>query len=204
MKYQKLKELASEHKNEHILDRVEIICDELGEHDLFDHMEHVAIIASNIAENYGFDSESMHLAGYLHDIGRLVDVDEYIALLDEYNIKILEEEKSIPDVLHGKISKLVCEDIFNISDEKILFAVMSHTTLRREATDFEKIIFLADKMTWVSDDLVYIIDETVMQTLNVTCYNVLEWLINDIEKKGGKVLKQTLEAYDYFKGSMLF
>lgn len=204
MKYQELLRLVEKHKDEDILDIIEIICDDLGENDLFDHLEQVASIASSIAENYGLDLGSAHLAGFLHDIGRLIDEEEYVELLEKNNIEVCDDEKLMPDVLHGKVSKLICEKLLNISDETILLSVMNHTALRRSSTESEKVIFLAEKMTWDDENLVFIIDETVMQTLNVTCYNALDWLIKDIEKKGEKALKQTMESYDYFKGLMLF
>jgi HD superfamily phosphohydrolase YqeK len=58
-------------------------------------------------------------------------------------------------------------------------------------------------MTWSYDDMVFDIEETVFQSLNVACYNALSWIIDHVEKKNGLILQDTLEAYLYFKGTVL-
>ena len=102
MKYQKFVELVKKHRDEEIFDMIEVICDESGEGELFEHMEHVAGIASSIAENYGINQDSLYMAGFLHDIGRLIDADEYIDILEKRDIEVSDGEKTMPFVLHGK------------------------------------------------------------------------------------------------------
>lgn len=186
-----------------VVETIEVLCESLEEFELYDHMEHVATLAKELAEHYKLDEEEAYLTGFLHDVGRLIDSDTYLEILENHNISVTEQEKQVVDVLHGKVAALIARDVFNLKSENIQNGILFHTTLRKHPSDFEKIIFLADKMTWTYDDLIYRIEEVVFQSLNVSCYNALSWMIDHIEKKKGLVLDTTLEAYLYFKGSML-
>lgn len=205
MKYNKLKERVKvlwtdDHS---VVDVIEILCDETENQELFDHMEHVATLASDIATHHGLDEEEAYLTGILHDVGRLVDSDEYLHILKENNIAVTEQEKKVVDVLHCKVATLICDEVFKIDTSDIHLGVLYHTTLRREPTDFEKVIFLADKMTWEYDELVFDIEETVFQSLNVACYKALNWLLDHIKHKNGLLLEDTTSAYEFFKSKML-
>jgi len=50
--------------------------------------------------------------------------------------------------LHQRISKEIAYGYFHIEDEDILSAIKCHTTLKKEINDYNKIIFLADKLAW--------------------------------------------------------
>jgi predicted HD superfamily hydrolase involved in NAD metabolism len=204
MKFADFKHKVETLTDHSVVEVIEHICDELDEHELYDHMEHVANLASELALHYKLDEDEAYLTGFLHDVGRLIDSNEYLEILERYEIPITDQEKQVTDVLHGKVANLIAKDIFNVESEDISRGILYHTTLRKHPSEFEKIIFLADKMTWTYDDLIYRIEETVFQSLNVACFNALTWLMEHIEKKNGLVLDTTLEAYLYFKGSMLF
>lgn len=203
MKFNEFKEKADQLEGG-IIEIIEAICDAEDEHEIYDHMEHVASLARELAEHYKLDAEDAYLAGFLHDIGRLLETDEYVSILERYHINVDEDDIIVPDVLHGKVAAVITKEIFNIHNEAIEKGILYHTTLRKNPSDFEKVIFLADKLTWTYDELIYSIEETVTQSLNVACYNALSWMINHIKSENGTVLDITQEAYLYFKGSMLF
>lgn len=203
MKYNEFKDRILELGDLEIQEKIEILCEETDDLELYEHMEHVAALAAELAEQYDLNQEEAHLTGFLHDVGRLIDPEEYLDILEKYNISVDEDEKQVLDVLHEKVATLITEDVFNISNPMIIGGILYHTTLRKKPTDFEKVIFLADKLTWTYDELVFIIEETVTQSLNVSCFNALSWLIEHIESKNGLVLNNTLEAYLFFKDSVL-
>jgi HD superfamily phosphohydrolase YqeK len=60
----------------------------------------------------------------------------------------LPEELKAPMILHQKISVVICQEIFGIEDQDILSAVGCHTTLKKEASLLDKVVFLADKIAW--------------------------------------------------------
>lgn len=203
MKFQMFKDKITNLGEMTIEEKIEVLCEETDNLELYDHMEHVATLAAELAEQYKLDKHQAHITGFLHDVGRLIDPDEYLDILKQYEVTVDEDEKQILDVLHGKVATLISEQVFEIGSDDVKNGILYHTTLRKHPSDFEKIIFLADKMTWTYDDLVYNIEETVTQSLNVACFNALKWLIEHIEAKDGLVLKNTLDAYLYFKGTVL-
>lgn len=204
MKFNELKRLAENHRKEDIADTIEAICEATGETELYDHLEHVEAIAIDIAENYRLDPERLHIGSYLHDIAKLIDYEEYLPILEKYGVAVCDEEIQVRVTLHAKVSMVIAREIFEIKDALLLDAISNHTTLRVKATEYEKVLFLADKMTWNEEDLIYLLDETIMQVLNVTCFNALEWIIRDVKRQGGTVLSQVYDAYEYFKNLILF
>lgn len=204
MKFDDLMELAKKHDIEDIVEKIEIICEELEEHELFDHLDHVATIAVDLSENYRLDSERMHIASYLHDISKLVDFEEYEPILEKYNFELTSDEREAKSTIHAKVSMIIAKEIFGVVDEELLNSIYYHTTLRAYPTEYDKILFLADKMTWNDEELVYLLDETIMQVINVTCKNALEWIIKDIEDKNDTVVPLVKEAYEFFRDQMVF
>jgi len=201
MKYNVLvEELMSSNPIEETL---ESLCERVDKLDLYDHLEHVAEVSKQLCEHFKIDPKVGYMAGLLHDVGRLINIEDYTKILEKKGVVVTEEELSIPDVLHSKISAIIAEEVFHLDDNSI-HAIKNHTTLRKKPNELEKIIFIADKMTWEDEDFVENISDLVFQNLNVACYNALAYIIDDIEEKNGKVLSNTLEAYLFFKGSVLF
>lgn len=203
MKFQEFKEMVSKIGSDSIIEVIEEICEDVGELELYDHMELVANLATEISAHYKLNEEEAYLTGFLHDVGRLIDAEEYMDILRDYAVPVTHEEAQVIDVLHSKVSDVISKEVFQVTSDNVSKGILYHTTLRRKASDFEKVMFIADKMTWTYDDLTYSIEETVMQNLNVACYNALKWLIEHIEEKDGLVLDDTMEAYLYFKGTVL-
>lgn len=49
-------------------------------------------------------------------------------------------------LLHQRISTIIANEEFDIKDQDILSAVQCHTTLKKDANDYDKAVFLADKI----------------------------------------------------------
>lgn len=203
MKFNTFKSYVQKSEYSSVVEIIEALCHETSEEELYDHMEHVAELAVLFSKHYNLDQDAAYLTGFLHDVGRLIDSDEYLEILEKYNVSVTEYEKKVLDVLHGKVATIISKEIFKINSEDIINGILYHTTLREKPSDFEKIIFLADKMTWSYDDLIYDIEETVFQSLNLACYKGLHWIINHLKKKNGLILEETQAAYDYFKKFVL-
>jgi predicted HD superfamily hydrolase involved in NAD metabolism len=203
MKFETFKKRVSELESASIVEMIEELCDEAGEFELYHHMEHVAHVASEISVHYKMNEEQAFLTGFLHDIGKVIDQDEHIEVLKSYGFPVSEEESKVVDVLHSKMSYVITKHVFRIPSEEILNGILYHTTLRSNPTDFEKVMFIADKMTWTYDDLTYNIEETVLQNLNVACFNALKWIIEHLTEKKGLILDDTKEAYLYFKARII-
>jgi predicted HD superfamily hydrolase involved in NAD metabolism len=94
------------------------------------------------------DPLEAELAGYLHDISAVFPNEIRIPIARQLGIEVLPEEEAFPMIVHQKLSKEMARDLFNISNTKILNAVGCHTTLRRESTLLDQVLFVADKIEW--------------------------------------------------------
>lgn len=202
MKYELFLNLHKENLKEEILDFIEIAFYEDEKYEIFEHMEFVASMAVKIGAKYKIDEEQCYLAGFLHDLGRVIDKEEYEEILGKNNYIITDQEKENIILLHGMMSGFIAKTLFKIEDELILLSLTNHVTLRANPTNLEKVVFIADKLSWDNQELNDIIEETVLQSLNVTCHRILVWLIEDIKKKSGVVLDKTTESFKHFDKMM--
>ncbi|OXS59773.1 HAD family hydrolase [Cohnella sp. CIP 111063] len=104
--------------------------------------------SKRIALMYNIDPQAAEIAGWLHDISVVIPNSERIEVARQLQIEILPEEERFPMIIHQKISKVMAEDIFNITDKEILNAVGCHTTLRKNSTPMDQVLFVADKISW--------------------------------------------------------
>lgn len=128
-------------------------CKEVAEHSI-----KVALKAKELAEQFDVDKNSAEIAGYLHDIGRTIPQNSRINIAEELGIDILEEERIFQDLLHSKLSKVMASEIFKIENQDILNAIECHSTLRANVSKLDLVLFVADKLTWESDNSRPIID----------------------------------------------
>ncbi|WP_342554827.1 bis(5'-nucleosyl)-tetraphosphatase (symmetrical) YqeK [Paenibacillus sp. FSL R7-0652] len=113
-----------------------------------EHCMRVGQEARRVAEMYHEDANSAEIAGFLHDISAVYPNDVRIQVSHDLGIEVIPEEEIFPMIIHQKISKEMAKDLFHIRDEKVLNAVGCHTTLRRNSTVLDKILFVADKIEW--------------------------------------------------------
>ncbi len=111
------------------------------------HVEAVADIAVRLAKTYNLDLEKIKLAALLHDISAIMTPQEMYTLAKERGLEIDPAEEKYHALLHQRISKLIAQEEFGITDAQILQAVECHTTLKKNASVFDKIIFIADKIS---------------------------------------------------------
>lgn len=101
-----------------------------------------------IEKTCGVVESGCYEACLCHDLGRVVRLEDVFEFCYENNIPFTEEEKRMPSILHPKISAVIAERVFSITDEKILNAIMYHTTSRINPSMIEIEVLLADKMSW--------------------------------------------------------
>ncbi|MDR0263207.1 MAG: bis(5'-nucleosyl)-tetraphosphatase (symmetrical) YqeK [Sphingobacterium sp.] len=113
-----------------------------------EHCMRVGEMARKIAVQYDADPDAAEIAGYLHDISAVYPNDVRIEVSRELGIEVLPEEELFPMIIHQKISKEMAKDLFQIRDQEILDAVGCHTTLKKDSTLLDKVLFVADKIEW--------------------------------------------------------
>ncbi len=101
--------------------------------------------AAELAEKYGLDRNKAYLTGLIHDCAKCLKNEKLLDILHKMD-GIDEDELINPKTYHAPAGVPVAKKEFNITDEEILSAIRWHTLGKINMTDFEKIIFIADKI----------------------------------------------------------
>ena len=112
------------------------------------HVEAVADTAVWLAEIYNLDIEKVKLAALLHDISAIMTPKEMYELATMRGWEIDAAEEKYHFLLHQRISKVIAMEDFQIQDADILNAIECHTTLKKNASLYDKVIFISDKLSW--------------------------------------------------------
>ena len=105
----------------------------------------VAEQAKSLALQYGLDYEKAYTAGLVHDIAKRLSSEEEQYFVNKYHLPIELLEDDAKNYRHSEIGAVVAKEWFDLDDE-ICQAIEYHTIPRKDMTDFDKIIFLADKI----------------------------------------------------------
>lgn len=112
------------------------------------HSKNVAQKAHELAYQFNEDADKAEIAGWFHDISAVFPSAERANIARELDVEVLPEEDSFPMIIHQKLSLVIARDIFDVTDTEILSAIGCHTTLKRDASLLDKIVFVADKIAW--------------------------------------------------------
>ena len=108
----------------------------------YDHSIGVAVTAYILAIRYKEDVKLAYLTGLLHDIAKRLPIEKQMELCK--NMKLYPDELLYPKMLHSPAGAALVEQVYNITDKKILNAIRLHTIGSGRMTVFDKIIYLAD------------------------------------------------------------
>lgn len=106
-----------------------------------------------LANKYVIDYDQARNAALLHDISNLIPKEKYLTIAEACDLEIFSAEREFPVLLHQRISRIVAVETFNILDKEVLNAINCHTTLRKSASPLDKLLFLADKLSWDEQDM---------------------------------------------------
>ena len=142
------------------------------------HVEEVADTAVWLAKIYNLDVVKVKLAALLHDVSAIMTPQEMYELAIARGLEIDAAEEKYHFLLHGKISKIIAQEYFDISDSDILNAIECHTTLKKNASVYDKIIFIADKISWDQKGVPPYYDflkSKVVESLDEACYFYIKY-----------------------------
>ncbi|MGX7013930.1 bis(5'-nucleosyl)-tetraphosphatase (symmetrical) YqeK [Vagococcus silagei] len=163
------------------------------------HSLEVAQEAEILADKFGLNPQKAYVAGLLHDIGGVVPDESRVILATELHFNIFEEDKHLPLLLHQNFSAYIAKEHFGIEDEQILSSMACHTTLKPGATEFDKLIFISDKLKWDNKHSAPYFDEVLNQldiSLDKGCLAYFDWLF----EVGMPIIHPyTQQAYDELK-----
>jgi predicted HD superfamily hydrolase involved in NAD metabolism len=112
------------------------------------HSRTVARTASLLAVQFAADPVQAESAAWLHDISAVLPNALRVDAAHQLGLTVLPEEEMNPVVLHQKLSRAMAEQIFVVDDPVVLSSIECHTTLKPGAGLVDKILFVADKVSW--------------------------------------------------------
>ena len=142
------------------------------------HVEEVAETAVWLAEIYKLDVAKVRLAALLHDISAIMNPQEMYEIAKARDLEIDPAEEKYPFLLHQRISRIIAQEEFAIEEKEILDAIECHTTLKKNASMYDKVIFIADKISWDQKGLPPYYDELkrkVVASLDDACYFYIKY-----------------------------
>ncbi|AAO81605.1 HD domain-containing protein [Enterococcus faecalis] len=160
------------------------------------HCMEVGEYAYQLGEKYLTSPEKVSIAGYLHDISAVYPNNQRISVAQKYGIELNETEMAFPMIIHQKISKSIAKMDFGIEDNEILSAIECHTTLKKNYSDIDLVLFVADKIKWDQEGKPPYLDG-LLQALNCSLENAAYFYIDYILKHDIKVVHPWLwDAYN--------
>ncbi|ELS0475980.1 bis(5'-nucleosyl)-tetraphosphatase (symmetrical) YqeK [Enterococcus faecalis] len=160
------------------------------------HCMEVGEYAYQLGEKYLTSPEKVSIAGYLHDISAIYPNNQRINVAQKYGIELNEAEMAFPMIIHQKISKSIAKMDFGIEDNEILSAIECHTTLKKNYSDIDLVLFVADKIKWDQEGKPPYLDG-LLQALNCSLENAAYFYIDYILKHDIKVVHPWLwDAYN--------
>jgi len=153
-------------------------------------------MAVELAQKFNCDLQKAQLAGLLHDCAKCLSKDECA----KYQYCLTECEKDSKKTWHAPIGAIIAKEEFGIEDEEILSSIRWHTIGKINMSDFEKIIFIADKIerrTREQDFRSKIenalnkrnnLDDAMLKSFKIT--------INSLLERNLPICYQTIEVYN--------
>ncbi|MEC0257356.1 bis(5'-nucleosyl)-tetraphosphatase (symmetrical) YqeK [Paenibacillus lautus] len=129
-------------------DDVEAFLIKHGEQETFEHIMNVVQEALAIAPLFNVSPNAARQAALLHDISNAISVSEMKEAAEEWSLPIMEEEHRYIRIIHQKLSMEMAHRIFGCTSPDILNAIECHTTLKAGASQLDKVLFVADKISW--------------------------------------------------------
>lgn len=159
----------------------------------YEHSIMVAEEAKKLAEHYNLDVEKAYVTGLVHDIAKEFSDEENKKWIDKYQ---LPKELLLPEfrnTIHADIGAVVVKEWYEL-DEEICNAIKYHTIGDISMTEFDKIIFLADKIARkVASPFIEKIRKLTYENLDEALKQFLIGQKEKIESSGGTFHPNTVE-----------
>jgi predicted HD superfamily hydrolase involved in NAD metabolism len=168
----------------------------------YEHSIGTAECAKELAEKFNLDGEKAYIAGLLHDCAKCYTNDMMLGIMNEH-INVSEAERSSWKTWHAPVSCYVAKTIFGVTDEDILSSIRWHTIGKIGMSDFEKIIYIADKIESRTRENYYAdpIREALRQPdgLNKAMLQSYKQTIKSLVDRDLVICTETVEIYNYLE-----
>ena len=170
----------------------------------FEHTIGVMHTAINLGMRYDVPLEMCRYAGLLHDAAKSYTKEELIAFCEDKHIEITDSEYKAPHLLHGKVGAYIAQNKYNINDERILNAIINHTTGRPEMTLLEQIVFVADYIEPRRSKAFRLNEIRAMAYYNIDIATamILKDTINYLKDIDAFIDDKTIKTYEYYQSKI--
>lgn len=165
----------------------------------YSHSLGTAECAKKLAEKFGLNPEKAYVAGLLHDAAKCFSNEKLLEIIHAH-LNVEESELQNYKTLHAPVSAYIVEKDFGVTDKEILSAIRWHTLGKLDMTDFEKIVFLADKIEpntreeeKTAEITKYLDEENGLNKAILKCYKNT---IRSLVKRDLKICYLTIEIYN--------
>ena len=156
--------------------------------------------ARELAERFGLDVEKAGLAGLLHDYAKKVSDEEFLVLIDKYQLDP-ELKNWGNNVWHGMVGIYKIQEDLGIEDAEILRAIEIHTVGSGTMSELDKVVYVADYIEHNRDfPGVDNARELAQRSLNLAVAYETARTVEHLAHKGKPIYPQTLETYNAFVG----
>ena len=165
----------------------------------YEHSLGTAECASELAQKYGLDKSRAYFCGLIHDCAKCFSKEELETIMCKCS-GLCEGELDNPKTYHAPAGAIVAKEEFCVEDEEILSAIRWHTLGKEDMSDFEKIIFIADKIEnrtrpseWTEPIKKVLGEENGLNKALLVCYkNTIKSLVD----RNLKICKTTIDIYN--------
>lgn len=155
--------------------------------------------AKELAKQFKLNQDKAYLAGLLHDCAKCFPNEKLLGIIHKH-LDVEECEMLNYKTLHAPVSAYIAETEFKITDKEILSAIRWHTLGKLDMTDFEKIVFIADKIEPNTRDEEYsakirdlLSEENGLNKALLKCYKET---IKSLVKRDLKICLLTIKIYN--------
>ena len=160
--------------------------------------------AIELAERFGVDREKAGLAGLLHDYAKKLSDEEFLALIDKYDLAPKLKDWG-NNVWHGLVGVYKIREDLGLSDPEILRSIEIHTVGSAQMSDLDKVVYVADYIEPNRDfPGVEEAREIARISLNRAVAYETAHTVEYLAHQGLPIFPQTLETYNAYVGFMKY
>lgn len=135
-------------RTENIKDDVVNLLNENKKEKTATHCVKVAETCADLAELFKLDKTIAYYSGILHDVSNIMSPSDMLNYAGNNGWYIDESERKHNFILHQRISAVAAKEYYGISDRRILSSIECHSTLKANASEYDMLLFLSDKISW--------------------------------------------------------
>lgn len=169
--------------------------------DRYEHTLGVMYLCASLAMRYNKDINEAMIAGLLHDCAKCIPSKKKIRLCEKYHLSISESERQNPSLLHAKLGAYLAATKYHVRDQRILDAIICHTTGKPKMTMLDKILYIADYIEPGRKEAPNLpeVRKLAFQDIDACLYLILKDSLSYLHTRNLAIDPMTEKTYLYYK-----